>query len=102
MLICWAFAHPTFGKKAQTTSASASQDSVAGSGVSENAPACQDDKTSLDDIIAKFEAMEETTERAETILAAAITLRDSRGRDRVSALRSMATTWNISRREKGQ
>ena len=101
-LICWAFAHPTFGKKAQATSASASQDPVAAAGVSENAPACPNDNTSLDDIIAKFEAMEETTERAKTILATAITLRDSRGRDRVSALRSMATTWNVDRREKGQ
>ena len=100
-LICWAFAHPTFGKKAQATSASASQDPVAAAGVSENAPACPNDKTSLDDIIAKFEAMEETTERAETILATAITLRDSRGRDRVPALRKMATAWHVSRREKG-
>ena len=56
-LICWAFAHPTFGKKAQATSASASQDPVAAAGVSENAPACPNDKTSLDDIIAKFQAM---------------------------------------------
>ena len=40
------------------------------------------------------------TPRAEQILAGAITLRDSSGRDRKEALRSMAAAWNVSRRIK--
>ena len=34
------------------------------------------------------------------ILAAAITLRDSTGRDRLPAMRAMCTAWGVSRREK--
>ena len=57
-------------------------------------------RISLDDVISKFEAMDGIAEDAEKILAAAITLRDSSGRDRLSALRSMAATWNVARRDK--
>ena len=98
-LICWALAHPTFGKRAKTTSASASHDSVPGSGASDEASTRPDAKLSLDDIITKCEAMEGTTELGERILAAAITLRDSRGRDRLPALRAMTKIWNVSRQE---
>ena len=44
--------------------------------------------------------MHGTSERAGEILAAPITLRDSRGRDRQKALRSMAATWNVRRKNK--
>ena len=40
------------------------------------------------------------TDFAEKILAAAITLRDSSGRDRLEALRRMASTWNVDGRQK--
>ena len=43
--------------------------------------------------------MDGTTERAEEILAAAITLRDSSGRDRKDAVQGMATTWDVARCE---
>ena len=69
-------------------------------GAAEHVPTPVEDNISLDDVIAKFEAMDGITERAEEILAAAITLRDSSGRDRKQALRSMAATWNVSRYEK--
>ena len=99
-LFCWAFAHPTFGKRAHTTTASASRCSAFAYGASEDVPTRPDDDISLADVIAKFEAMGRTTERAEEILAAAITLRDSSGRDRKYALQNMATTRNVSRQEK--
>ena len=57
-------------------------------------------RISLDDVISKFEAMDGIAEDAEKILAAAITLRDSRGRDRVEAFRTLAATWNVARRDK--
>ena len=96
-LMCCAFAHPTFGKKAATTAASAPRDPDSGYGASEHVPTRPDDKMSLDDVIAKFEAMDGIAKHAETILEAAITLRDCSGRDRLRALRSMAVTWNVAR-----
>ena len=59
-----------------------------------------EDRTVLDDVIAKFEAMEGTTEVVDNIRAAAIALRDSRGRDRKQAVRNMASTWKVARTEK--
>ena len=56
--------------------------------------------TSLDDIIAQLGAVEGINKRGEEILAAAITLRDSKGRDRKEALRKMASTWDTLRNEK--
>ena len=50
-------------------------------GATEQAPTSAEDNISLDDVIAKFEAMAGPTERAKKILAAAIALRDSSGRD---------------------
>jgi hypothetical protein len=63
-------------------------------------PASTEDKVSLDGVIAKLKALDRTSQRAEEILAAAITLRDSSGRDRLRALRTMATTWHKARYEK--
>ena len=48
--------------------------------------------TSLDDSIAQLNAMDGTNKRGEEILAAATTLRDSKGRDRLVSLRKMAST----------
>ena len=56
-----------------------------------------EDKISLDDVIANFEAIVGITECAEKILAAAITLCDCIGRDRKQAMRNMAATWNVAR-----
>ena len=47
-------------------------------------------KISLDDAIEKLQIHKEADELASKILAAAITLRDSKGRDRKAALRRMA------------
>ena len=54
------------------------------------------DKTPLDDVIAKLKAAGHDDPRGAEILAAAITLRDSSGRDRQAALRSMANTWGVT------
>ena len=55
---------------------------------------------SLDAAIAKLSNHGEADELGGEILAAAMTLRDSSGRDRLPALRSMAATWNVARRHK--
>ena len=68
-------------------------------GATEHAPTPAEDKISLDDVIANVEAIVGITERAEKILAAAITLRDCIGRDRKQAMRNMAATWNVARYE---
>ena len=59
-----------------------------------------EDKTSIDDVIAKLSAAGHDDSGGAEILAAAITLRDSSGRDRKAALRSMATTWGVTLKEK--
>ena len=59
-------------------------------GASEHASTSANDKISLDEVIAKFEATADEDVRAREILAAATTLRDSTGRDRKNALRKMA------------
>ena len=100
-LICWAFADPTFGKRPQTAAVSIpSPGSGSHDGAAEHVPTPPGNKISLDDVIAQLSAMERTNNRCEQILAAAITLRDSRGRDRKEALRNMASTWHIARNEK--
>ena len=96
-LMCCTLAYTTFGKRAATTAASAPRDPDSGYGASEHVPTRPDDKMSLDDVIAKFEAMDGITKHAETILEAAITLRDNSGRDQKQALRKMAATWNVAR-----
>ena len=62
-----------------------------GAGASEQVPTSTGDEMSLDDVIAKLMAPGNEDTRGQEILAAAITLRDSRGRDRLAALRNMAT-----------
>ena len=69
-------------------------------GASENASTSADDKISLDEVIAKFEATADEDVRAREILAAATTLRDSTGRDRKDALRKMANAWGVTVNEK--
>ena len=96
-LICWTFADPTFGKRAQISASSASRETQSGDGASEHVPTSTEDKISLDNVIAKLNAVDGFNKRAEEILAAAITLRDSSGRDRQRALRSMAATWGVAR-----
>ena len=88
-VICWALADPTFGKRAQTPNVPASGGTE--SGASEH--------ISLDDAITKLQHHKEADERAGEILAAAITLRDSVGRDRKQSLRQMCgDTWGVSRK----
>ena len=55
---------------------------------------------SLDDVIAKLMAPGNEDTRGQEILAAAITLRDSSGRDRQTALRKMANAWGVTVNEK--
>ena len=54
----------------------------------------------LDDAIKKLSAHSDLDGRGTDILAAATTLRDSMGRDRANALRSMCNAWGVDRREK--
>ena len=96
-LICLAFLYPTFGKRRQSTSTSAPESGV---GASEHVPTSAGDKLSLDDVIAKLKAAGNEDTRGEEILAAAIPLRDSSGRDRKAALRKIATAWGLTVNEK--
>ena len=54
------------------------------------------DKISLDEVIAKLQATSDEDTRAKEMLAAAITLRDTKGRDRKAALRQMANAWGVT------
>ena len=54
---------------------------------------------SLDGVIRLLQDTTESDKRAEEILATAITLRDSTGRDRKQSIRSMATSWGVARYE---
>ena len=72
----------------------------AGIGASEHVSTSTGDKISLDDVIEKLKAAANEDTRGEEILAAAITLRDSRGRDRKDALRRMANAWGVTVNEK--
>ena len=54
-------------------------------------------KISLDDAIEKLRIHKVADELASKILAAAITLRDCEGRDRLVALRKMAVPWKVAR-----
>ena len=69
-------------------------------GASEHVSTSVGDKISLDDVIAKLKAVGKEDTRGEEILAAAITLRDSSGRDRKVALRKMANDWGVTVNEK--
>ena len=69
-------------------------------GASEHASTSADDKISLDEVIAKFKATADEDIRAQEILAAATTLRDSTGRNRKDALRKMANAWGVTVNEK--
>ena len=100
-LRCVAFADPTFGKRAQVSAASSSHETESGGGASEHTAVSAVDRISLDAAIAKLSSHGGADELGGEILAAAIALRDSRGRDRLSALRNIAGTWNVARREKG-
>ena len=68
-------------------------------GATEHAPTFAEDKISLDDVIATFDAIVGITGRAEKILAAAITLRYCSGRGRLNTMRNTAATWNVARYE---
>ena len=84
-------------KRTQSTSTSAPESGV---GASEHVSTSVGDKISLDDVIAKLKAAGNEDTRGEEILAAAITLRDSSGRDRKDALRKMANAWGVTVNEK--
>ena len=71
-----------------------------GVGASEHGSTSAGDKISLDDVIAKLRTAGNEDTRGEEILAAAITLRDSSGRDRQAALRKMANAWGVTVNEK--
>ena len=98
-LTCLAFLWPTFGKRAQSISVSTSTpDSEVDASVYVAASA--GDEISLDDVIAKLKVPFNEDTRGTQLLAAAITLRDSRGRDRKAALRKMASAWGVTVNEK--
>ena len=71
-----------------------------GLGAAEHGSTSAGDKISLDDVIAKLRAADKEDERGQEILAAAMTLRDSSGRDRKTALRKMANAWGGTVTEK--
>ena len=54
----------------------------------------------LQDAITKLAAHSDLDDLGKNILAAATTLRDSTGRDRANALRSMCSAWGVHRQEK--
>ena len=62
--------------------------------------ACAPEKMTLEDVIAKLDAHGELDDLGKHILAAAITLRDSTGRDRLPDLRRMCRAWGVDRQEK--
>ena len=70
-----------------------------GVGASDHVSTSVGDKISLDEVIAKLKAAGKEDTRGEEILAAAITLRDSSGRDRKVALRKMANAWGVTANE---
>ena len=96
-LTCLAFLYPTFGKRAQSIPTTAPESGV---GASAHVSTSVGDKISLDGVIAKLKAAGNEDTRGEEILAAAITLSDSRGRDRKDALRKMAHAWGVTLNEK--
>ena len=81
-LICLAFADPTFGKRAQVSAAPSFHDTESGGGASEQTAVCAVDRLSLDVAIAKVSNHDESDALGGNILAAAVALRDSSGRDR--------------------
>ena len=87
-------------KRAQVSAASSSHETESGGGASEQTAVSAVDRISLDAAIAKFSDHDEADEFGGEILAAAIALRDSSGRDRLSTPRNLAGTWNVARREK--
>ena len=96
-LSCLAVLYPTFGKRAQSTLTSAPESGV---GASEDVSTSAGDKISLNDVIAKLKAAGNEDTRAEEILAAVTTLRDSSGRDRKDSIRKMANAWGVTLNEK--
>ena len=96
-LSCLAVLYPTFGKRAQSILTSAPESGV---GASEDVSTSAGDKISLNDVIAKLKAAGNEDTRAEEILAAVTTLRDSSGRDRKDSLRKMANAWGVTLNEK--
>ena len=87
-------------KLAQLYALSYTHETESGGGDSEHTAVSAVDRISLDAAIAKLSNHGEADELGGEILAAAITLRDSSGRDRLPALRSMAATWNVARQDK--
>ena len=67
---------------------------------SEHGSTLAGDKISLDDVIAKLMAAGNEDTRGQEILAAATTLRDSSGRDRLAVLRKMANAWGVTINDK--
>ena len=88
---------PDVWKRTQSTPASAPESPVS---ASDHVSTLAGDEISLDDVIAKVQAAASQDTRSEEILAAAITLRDSSGRDRKDALRKMANAWGVTVNEK--
>ena len=96
-LTCLALLYPTFGKRARSTPTSEPECGVGASGRGSKSVG---DKIILDEVIAIVKAAGNEDARGEDILAAAITLRDSSGRDRQAALRKMANAWGVALHEK--
>ena len=53
----------------------------------------------LDAVISTSSAQANLDGRGSKVLAGAVTLRDSTGRDRLPVMRQMCTVWDVSRRE---
>ena len=86
-------------KRTQSTPASAPESPVS---ASERVSTSAGDERSLDDVVATVKAAANDDACCDEILAAAITLRDSSGRDRKDALRKMANAWGVTVNEKVQ
>ena len=87
--------------RAQLSAVSSSHETESGGGASEHTAVFAVDRISLDAAIATLSNHGAADELGGEILAAAIALRDSSGRDRLSALRSLAGIRNVARQEKG-
>ena len=77
-----------------------SVDAESNFGASEHTAGSVIEKLSLEGAIEKLKNHGDADELAGKILAAAITLRDSDGRDRKAALRQMVVHWRVPRRAK--
>ena len=82
VMLLIAFVCPTFGKRSPSIPPASSRERMPTRGASEHAASPAQGVPSLEQAIARVTRLAEENERAKEILAAAVTLRDSIGRDR--------------------